>query len=132
MFLTSIWGLLFGIGLPLFAMNSEAEVSAYKGTLWLWIFMAVIGLIAPCLLIMLDKTKTAAGLSAAGTVLALHIHSSLSEYIYSVAYLPQIFMTILAVLYVFVVNPHYITGQAEKRNAKLNAPAPSIFDKRKD
>jgi hypothetical protein len=130
--LASIWGLLLGIGLPLFAMNSGIESAPYSSALIIWLVMTAVGLLAPCFLVMLGKAGIAAAFSAAGTVLTLYIHSRLSEYIYSVAYLPQIFMTILTTLYIFALNPHYITEPRQKRRDKLNAPAPSILEKRKE
>jgi hypothetical protein len=124
--LTSIWGVLFGILAPLAVMNSDMGIASHHA-LRVWLVMAVVGYFAPCLLMMFNKAKLAAAFSVAGTGLALYVHSVFSEHAESFMYLPQIFMTILAVIYVFVMNPHYITEPKKKRKDKLNAPAPSIL-----
>jgi hypothetical protein len=129
--LTSLWGVIFGILAPIAVMGSEMGIASHHA-LRVWIIMAAAGYFAPCVLIMLNKSKTAAAFSIIGTILSLYIHSVFSEHAESFMYLPQIFMTILAVLYVFVINPHYITGKIQERNERLNAPAPSILEKRKD
>jgi peptidoglycan/LPS O-acetylase OafA/YrhL len=131
LFMTSIWGVLLGILAPIVIMNSEMEIASHHA-LRVWLVMAAAGYLAPCFLIMFDKAKIAAASAIAGTALMLYIHEVFAGHTYTFMYMPQIFMTILAVLYVFAVNPHYITGQVQKRKDKLNAPAPSIFDKRKD
>jgi hypothetical protein len=128
MFLTAVWGLILGIAAPLFIMSSDLGIASHH-VLRVWLVMAVVGYFAPCFLMMFDKSKIAAGFSIAGTVMALYIHSVFSEHAQSFTYLPQIFMTILTLLYIFIINPHYITEVNQKRLAKLNAPAPSIFEK---
>jgi membrane-bound ClpP family serine protease len=127
MFLTAIWGLFFGllgsINMLLYDMGFEFPPHVP----WVWLIMTLIGYFTPCLLIMFDRVKIAAAFSAAGTILMLYIHSVFSDYIRSVTYLPQIFVTILVIIYIFVVNPHYITEPKKTRKDKLNAPAPSIL-----
>ncbi|MCL2636742.1 MAG: hypothetical protein FWD48_00075 [Oscillospiraceae bacterium] len=129
--ITSVCGVFLGVIAPLFIMNSELGIASHHA-LRVWLIAAAVGYFAPCFLIMLDKAKLAAACAIAGTALTLYIHAVFSEHAYSFTYMPQIFMTILAVIYVFVINPHYITGRIENRREKLNAPAPSILEKRKD
>ncbi|MCL2698207.1 MAG: hypothetical protein FWE74_09030 [Oscillospiraceae bacterium] len=124
--LTSVWGVFIGLLGPVIIMNSEMGIASHHA-LRVWLVASVVGYFMPCFLIMLDKSKTAAAFAATGTVLTLYIHSVFSEHAHSFTYLPQIFMTILAMVYIFVINPHYIAGVNEKRLAKLNAPAPSIL-----
>jgi len=131
MFLSSVWGIIFGILAPLFIINSNMEIASHHA-LRVWLVMAAVGHLVPCFLVMFDKSKIAAAFSVIGTVLMLYIHSVFSEHTYSFTYMPQIFMTILTILYIFVINPHYITGVSEKRHAKLNAPAPSVLERRGD
>jgi hypothetical protein len=131
MFLAAVWGLLLGIAGPLFIMGSDMQIASHHA-LRVWLVMAVAGLIAPCFLVMLDKSRTAAIFAVGGTALMLYIHTVFAEHTYTFTYMPQLFMTILTILYVFILNPHYVTEPNQRRRDRLNAPAPSILDKRKE
>ena len=135
--LTSVWGVLFGILTPVFIMGGDLPVASHY-IIKVWLVMAVAGYLAPCVFVMLDMSRTAAAFSVSGTALSLFIHGVMSSMFNpsdadkidaSFMYLPQIFMTILTILYIFVVNPQYLSGINRKRAAKFNAPAPSIMEK---
>jgi len=130
--LASVWGVFFGILTPIIIMGGDLPIANHY-ILKVWIIAAAAGYFMPCFLAMLGKAKTAAVFSAAGTAMTLYLHTVMSSMFNpedldkidaSFMYLPQIFMTVLTILYIFVINPHYLSG----RNKKINAPAPSIFD----
>ncbi|MCL2077815.1 MAG: hypothetical protein FWH08_05345 [Oscillospiraceae bacterium] len=126
--LTSVCGAVFGILVPVFLMGGDSD-GAMRNISVIWIIMSLTGYFAPCFLVMLDFPKLAIAFSLAGTALTLYLHSAIAEfYTASYMYLPQIFMTVLTVLYFFAVNPQLISGANQKRRDKLNAPAPSILD----
>jgi hypothetical protein len=126
--LSSVWGIFFGILAPIVIMTSDMGIASHYA-LRIWIIAAVAGYFAPCFLMMLDKSKIAAVSAVTGTALTLFVHSVFSGHAQAFMYLPQIFMTILAILYVFVTNPYYLGDIKQKRKERLNAPAPSILDK---
>jgi hypothetical protein len=135
--LTSIWGVFFGLLTPIYILN-EPLFEILHNIAAVWAIMAVVGYFIPCFLVMLDLSKIAAGISIVGTIMTLYIHSALTSLHKtgigeespdaSFMYLPQIFMTILTILYVFIINPHYITQAQQKRKDRHNAPTPSILD----
>ncbi|MCL2018502.1 MAG: hypothetical protein FWG70_01975 [Oscillospiraceae bacterium] len=135
--ITSTWGIFFGIIAPLVIKSNEMmvfmerEMTVSSGfILIIWLIAAVLGYLIPCFLMMLDFSRIAACFALSGTLLNLYVHSVLNRVAdISFMYLPQIFITILMILYIFAVNPHYITEANEKRLMRLNAPAPSIIDK---
>jgi hypothetical protein len=126
--ITSTWGVFFGVLAPLFIMGSEMGISEHY-ILKVWLITAVIGYFAPCVFAMLNMAKIAAVCSIIGTALTLFIHAEFSEHAQSFMYLPQIFMTILTVIYVVILNPQYIDKKLQKRRERLDAPAPSILEK---
>ncbi|MDR2531376.1 MAG: hypothetical protein LBC82_00830 [Oscillospiraceae bacterium] len=129
--LTSVWGFFFGILAPIVLMNGDLEVSSHY-IMKVWLVAAIAGYFVPCFLIMLGRAKIAACFAIAGTALTLFIHVILEPITVenaSFMYLPQIFITILIILYVFITNPHYISDIKQKRYERLNAPAPSILSK---
>ena len=131
--LTSVWGVFFGILAPLVFRSDDFYIDIH-GIMLVCIIMAIIGYIVPCFLIMLNLSKSAAGFSITGTILMLFIHNSLGKIeqygVNSVLYLPQIFMTILTIIYIFVLNPQYLEGHKQKHAEKRNAAAPSILDRK--
>jgi hypothetical protein len=142
LFLTSVWGVFFGLIGPVIIMGGDIIVSDTGGSyvdvsghfvIRLWVAATIAGYFVPCFLMMLNRTKAAACFALLGTVLTLYIHTILGTMTEaSFMYMPQIFMTILAVIYIFVINPHYITGRIDRRSERLNAPAPSILGSRDD
>jgi hypothetical protein len=132
LFLTSTWGVVFGIFAPVIIIRGETPIFSHP-IMNVWMIAAVVGYIVPCFLVMLDLYKTAAGFSVAGTVMFLYVHGVLSgmlsrgedSYEASFMYLPQIFMTILTILYIFIV-----TEFGQKRKEELNAPAQSILERK--
>ncbi|MCL2108005.1 MAG: hypothetical protein FWH20_01490 [Oscillospiraceae bacterium] len=124
--LTSIWGLIFGLFVPLM-MRSDEYFEVMHGILLFWVIMSIVGYFVPCFLVMLNLSKTAAGFSLVGTALALYLHSLITPYFTgSFMYLPQMFMSIFTILYVFAINPQYF----QKRRDRDNAPAQSVLEKR--
>jgi hypothetical protein len=131
-FLTSTWGVFFGILAPIFIKDGDFMPESVIYIANVWFVMAAAGYFAPCFLVMFNLAKSAAVSSVIGTVLALYIHAVMRpvynnhEEINDVSfmYLPQIFMTVMTILYVFIVNDF-----KSKREEKHNAPAPSILSR---
>jgi len=131
-FHTSTWGIIFGIFVPCVIMLGELDISPHY-IMKVWVVMAILGYIIPCFLVMIDCAKIAAAFSVVGTGMVLYIHSVMTGMNNpgedggtgaSFMYLPQIFMIVLTVLYIFVVY-----SMKERRADKHNAPAPSILEK---
>jgi len=128
--LTSVFGLVCGVLVPLMLLSDE-YFAVMHGLCAVWLFMSVPGFFIPCFMVMLNFSKIAAGCSVIGTVMTLYIHVNIAEYFTaSFMYLPQIFMTILTVLFIFVTNPQFLSGYRQKQTDKLNASAPSILDRK--
>lgn len=126
---TSVWGVFFGIITPIVIMSDKLLPAGSDYIIVVWLITAVTGYFIPCFLVMLNFSKAAAGFSIAGTILTLYIHSALTslEHNASFMYLPQIFMTIFTVIYIFIINHNYIGELNKKRIEKRDAPAPSIL-----
>jgi len=132
--LTATWGVFLGILAPLIIARGEDPIFRHY-VMDVWLIAGIIGYIIPCFLVMLNVYKTAAGFSIAGTVMYLYVHGVMMSlrnreqdyYEASFMYLPQIFMTVMTILNIYIMSQI-----SEKKKEQRNAKAPSILDKRED
>lgn len=136
LFLTSTWGLIFGIFSPLLMMNYDVvDYSLSEHPVFiLWLIMGISGYIVPCVFVMLKLYKLSCVFSVSGTIMVFVIHSTFLnmkagnvETSPSFMYLPQILMTILVIIFAVMENFKQIMEIFSRREEKLNAKAPSIL-----
>jgi Na+/phosphate symporter len=138
--MAAVFGVIFGILAPV-ALKFGGLVSqelAEHHVLLLWIVGGVIGSILPCVLFVLKRYGIAFLCSAVGTVLILIVHSDFeamrvesldSSGSPSFMYLPQIFTTVLLLLYFGLSQHQRIHAMLDRRERERNAAAPSILSK---
>jgi hypothetical protein len=141
--MSAVFGVIFGILAPV-ALKFGGLVSpelANHHALLLWMASGIIGSIVPCVLFVLKRYGVAFLCSAAGTVLVLIVHSDFetmrttslnTNASPSFMYLPQIFITVLLLLYFGLSQYKRIHSMLDRREKVRNAAAPSILSKSTD
>ncbi len=137
--LTAIWGIGCGILFPVLILATGDKLVAAEiandPVIIIWLITAILGYVAPTVLVMCRLFKTASIISLAGFVGTLIVYSRFAN-IYSHVennsgpselYLPCIFITILIIIIAVLENTDSIRKQLEKRRESKNAAAPSIF-----
>lgn len=139
--LSGVFGVFFGVLAPLFLMSGAVQPEfAEQAVFRVWLVMAIVGYFIPTVLSMLKFYKTAGVFSVIGTVLALIVHSEIEAMraVNNAAstafmYLPQIFVTILLLIYVVLDNyPRVDKYFHEKKLREQNAQAPSVLSSNAD
>ncbi|MDR0222884.1 MAG: hypothetical protein LBI38_05045 [Oscillospiraceae bacterium] len=136
LFITAIWGVLFGTLSPVAMLTMPAENGIPAGLpgryYVMWMIIALAGFVIPCFLVMLKLYKTAAVLCAGGTVALFIMHSlitsggSVSGDVVAL-YFPLVFETISVTLIAVLGNIDVISDKRSEREKRKNAPAPSIL-----
>jgi hypothetical protein len=141
LFLTAIWGIMFGIVGNIPALMSAGGKNFYI----IWTVMAAAGFIIPCFLIMFERRKTAVialVCSVTGNIIVFVMYqysavlfsgnpeyetyaaSRAEMFYYSLQYSPQILMTVFIAAYIFLLKKTKWRAETEKERIK---PAKSIL-----
>ena len=133
-FFAAIWGVVFGILVPItlmFDIEGVEKLPAFIPVMW--IITSFVCFIAPCVLVKLELHKIAAGFTLCGFVMLFVIHflllkNSVSSGI-AFFYLPLVCETIAVCLIALFSDMGEIRRKRyQKKKAKI-APAPSILGK---
>jgi len=128
-FIAAIWGVVLGVILPVGMLIFPEAENAPLYIPILWLAAAVIGFIAPCVLVRLKLYRLSAALSLAGAVGIIIVHFALMPYTVD-GQIAWFYMPLLAETAAVVTLA--VLDHAEKTNAKHNAPAESILGKLED
>ncbi|MCL2633784.1 MAG: hypothetical protein FWD34_04635 [Oscillospiraceae bacterium] len=138
LFVTAVWGVLFGIMGPVALYFNIADnrlaglpvVSAVVPTMWM--ITAIAGFIVPCFLVMFKLYKTSAVICMCGTIALFVLHGIISNERYTSddvfwLYMPLLLETIAVILIAVFANMGYIRIKMYEREKQKNAIAPSIL-----
>ena len=131
LFITAIWGLIFGIFVPVtFMVDPEGLVPENfpPHIPVLWLTAAVAGFIVPCFLIKLKVYKVAAALSIAGGIAIIALHIALSKFGgFGWLYMPLLLGGAAVVLIAVLDNWGAYRIKRYQKKKRETAPAPSIL-----
>ncbi len=137
--LAAIWGVGCGILFPAVILSSGGELVAEElasdPVIVVWLVTAAVGFVIPAVLTVCRFHKTASVLSLLGFGGILYVYARFAELYAGTEgtngptelYLPCIFITILILLITAIENRGKLKAYLEKRSAKEEQSAPSIF-----
>jgi hypothetical protein len=142
-----IWAVAVGIFFPVcilaFGMNvlpaGAEDIANNTGLMVTWLCTSVIGYLLPAALIFMKHYRVAAGMSAAGLIGVLVVHSTFSDMYLKLPgndgsyvgptglYLPLIFVTLLVFAILAIEERRNIAKLFEEKKKKKDEKAPSIL-----
>lgn len=141
LFMTSIWGILLGMVVPLAIIVIGDDIGLESGfsnsfAVWLWFLNSFIFHLGGTLFLMIEKMKVAISMAIVGLVINFIDFQLIDRYYIgageskaTLLYMPQIFISLLIILIAILVEYPKYAKKKDLENAKI---APSILAPRLD